>query len=408
MVGVILEMATNRIVVQGSLGEQELKLDEWRFRFRAFRLFVCLEVLFIGFPYLSTLETLNYFFEQGVNYYFSLSMVFLVFPFAIFMKSKVRPRITITDFGVEFPRFFFWVRKVGSESISTLEEMKINENEFGVLVGLRTGSIIHVGVSDFKIAEDYRRFKNSVSSMIELNRDNLDRKLLSIRPIDWAQNVLLLLVLGLWLIVFLQLKYFSQVDFHGALDVGALTKNALSGEQYYRIAASFFLHLNNFHISMNILSLALFGQFLLRVVDLYRFICILLLSAFLASLFTLALSPYDAIIGASGGIMGVFGAYCCLRLLRYLPGSISSSSNAWILFFIAVQVALEYFVEGIDSYTHAGGFVTGFVYMWFCIKNEKEHSVFESSVYEKVAACGLALCYLGGLLLFFSKLYAAV
>lgn len=178
--------------------------------------------------------------------------------------------------------------------------------------------------------------------------------------------------------------------------------------EIYRVPASYFLHLNFMHISMNILSLALFGQFLLRVVDLYRFICILLLSAFLASLFTLALSPYDAIIGASGGIMGVFGAYCCLRLLRYLPGSISSSSNAWILFFIAVQVALEYFVEGIDSYTHAGGFVTGFVYMWFCIKNEKEHSVFESSVYEKVAACGLALSYLGGLLLFFSKLYAAV
>ena len=103
--------------------------------------------------------------------------------------------------------------------------------------------------------------------------------------------------------------------------------------------------------------------------------------------------------------MGVFGAYCCLRLLRYLPGSISSSSNAWILFFIVVQVALEYFVEGIDSYTHAGGFMTGFVYMWFCIKKEKDHSVFESSSFEKAAAGVLAFCYLGGLLLFFSKLY---
>ena len=106
--------------------------------------------------------------------------------------------------------------------------------------------------------------------------------------------------------------------------------------------------------------------------------------------------------------MGVFGAYCCLRLLRYLPGRISSSSNAWILVFIAIQVAVEYFVEGIDSYTHAGGFLTGFVYMWFCIRYEKEHSVFQSSIYEKVGAFVLTLGYLGGLLLFFMKIYAAI
>lgn len=185
-------------------------------------------------------------------------------------------------------------------------------------------------------------------------------------------------------------------------------KNVISGEQIYRIAASFFLHLNSIHLSMNIVSLALFGQFLLRVVDLYRFLCILLLSALLASIFTLTLSPYEAIIGASGGIMGVFGAYCCLRLLRYLPGSISSSSNIWILFFIAVQVALEYFVEGIDSYTHAGGFLTGFVYMGICIKYEKECSVFNSSTPEKVAAWALCICYLGGLLVFFTKVYGGL
>jgi len=219
---------------------------------------------------------------------------------------------------------------------------------------------------------------------------------------------LLLLILGLWLVVFIQLSSGEKLGFYEALDIGALTKNILALEDVYRLPASFFLHLNSFHISMNIAAFTLFGQFLLRAVDLYRFLCILLLSALVASIVTLTLSPYEAVIGASGGIMGVFGAYCCLKFLRYLPGSISSSSNVWILFFIAVQVALEYFVEGIDSYTHAGGFLTGFVYMWFCIKNEKEHSVFKSSTFEKVTACVLTLCYLAGLLVFFSKVYGVV
>lgn len=214
-----------------------------------------------------------------------------------------------------------------------------------------------------------------------------------------------MLLLLFFLFSFLLLKMSHQLDFISSIGVGALTKEALSGEEIYRVVASFFLHINSFHLAMNIASFALFGQFLLRVVDLYRFLCILFLSALFASLLTFALSPYEAVIGASGGIMGVFGAYCSLRLLRYLPGSISSSSNVWVLAFIAVQVALEYFVDGIDSYTHAGGFLTGFIYMWFCIRNEKENSIFRSSAIEKFAAYVLTLCYLSGLLVFFLKVY---
>lgn len=384
-----------------------LKFHDRRFRFRAFRLFLCLEIVFLVLPYFVLAEYLEAFLDVSGFWLFTLFLLLVVFTFCVFMRSNVHSYVVFLENYMEVPKWFFLTRRVSTESIVSLEEMKFGDRDFGVLVGLCNGEIINYEESTFEERESYKIFKRCIENILENNAESKDVDLVKIAPLSWGQNILLLFLSSLFLVVYLQLANIGGAYFYEALEAGALTKIVLAGEQYYRIAASFFLHLNNFHISMNILSLALFGQFLLRVVDLYRFNCILLLSAFLASLFTLALSPYDAIIGASGGIMGVFGAYCCLRLLRYLPGSVSSSSNAWILFFIAVQVALEYFVEGIDSYTHAGGFVTGFVYMWFCIKNEKDHSVFESSVYEKVAACGLVLCYLGGLLMFFSKLYAA-
>lgn len=385
-----------------------LKFHDRRFRLRAFRLFLCLEIIFLVLPYFVLAEYFEAFFDVSGFWLFIIFLLLVVLPFCVFMRSNVHSHVVFLENYMEIPRWFFLTRRVSTESIVSLEEMKFGDRDFGVLVGLRNGEIINYEESTFEEGESYKIFKRCIENILGNNAESKNVDLVNIAPLSWGQNILLLLLSSLFIVVYLQLANIGGVDFYEALEVGALTKIVLSGENFYRIAASFFLHLNSFHISMNILSLALFGQFLLRVVDLYRFICILLLSAFLASLLTLALSPYEAIIGASGGIMGVFGAYCCLRLLRYLPGSISSSSNAWILFFIAVQVALEYFVEGIDSYTHAGGFVTGFVYMWFCIRYEKDHSVFESSVYEKVAACGLALCYLGGLLLFFSKLYAAV
>ena len=404
-----MEVEKNQLAVHNSSEEQQLLyLDAKRFRMRSFRLFLCLEIIFIGLPLYIYGKSVNIDFEINLPSLISIIVVFAVIPFIFFTKSNVTPKIVFKEKYLEFPRFFFWIRKVNSDSISSLEELKTKRKDFGVLVGLRAGSIINYEASDFQDKEDFQSFKNGINRILELNEGVLNEKYLHIKSINWSQNLLLVSFLMGWLVTYLLLANFSQFSFYDSLGLGALTKSVLIGEETYRIAASFFLHLNNIHISMNIMSFALFGQFLLRVVDLYRFLCILLLSAFLASLLTLALSPYEAIIGASGGIMGVFGAYCCLRLFRYLPGSVSSSSNIWILFFIAVQVALEYFVEGIDSYTHAGGFLTGFVFMWFCIRHEKEHSVFQSSSIEKVAACVLTLGYLSGLLIFFSKVYGGV
>ena len=399
---------SGQLVDVGSADPNYVMLNEMGLRIRKLRLFFCLEVIFLGLPYFLMRESEAYFLAIEGVWVVILFLVLVLAPLIYFLRENVSPRIVFFDNYIELPRYLLGVRKISNESICSLEEMVFRGKKLGVFVGLRDGARIDYDPKTFLTAMDYEKFKGHINRILDQNKGSLNGKMLAIKSLTFEQNIILATVLGFWLAVFFYLRANQSIDFYSALESGAIMPGVVTFAEIYRVPASYFLHLNFMHISMNILSLALFGQFLLRVVDLYRFICILLLSAFLASLFTLALSPYDAIIGASGGIMGVFGAYCCLRLLRYLPGSISSSSNAWILFFIAVQVALEYFVEGIDSYTHAGGFVTGFVYMWFCIKNEKEHSVFESSVYEKVAACGLALSYLGGLLLFFSKLYAAV
>lgn len=195
-------MTAGQLVSQVSTEKQLLNLNVWRLRMHAFRIFLCLEIIFIGLPYLTFLDTLDRVYKISLPDFLMAFVVFVVLPFIVFWQSNVRSYISMLESSIEFPRLFFWVRKVGADSISSIEEMKIRGKEFGVLVGLRTGSIIHYGVKDFQDGADYEHFKQGVNRILGLNRNLLISKLIKIRPIDWTQNVLLLLILGIWLIVF--------------------------------------------------------------------------------------------------------------------------------------------------------------------------------------------------------------
>jgi membrane associated rhomboid family serine protease len=129
--------------------------------------------------------------------------------------------------------------------------------------------------------------------------------------------------------------------------------------QYYRLLTSAFLHepgLSGFgpaHIIFNMWALLLVGPALERLLGRIRFLALYLLSALGGAVFFyLLVPPYQAALGASGAIFGLFGAWFVVaRRLRVDARS--------IVFLIAVNLVISFVVPNIAWQDHVGGLLTG-------------------------------------------------
>jgi membrane associated rhomboid family serine protease len=193
----------------------------------------------------------------------------------------------------------------------------------------------------------------------------------------------------------------------GAIIRGGLIKESLLTDQFYRFASSFFLHYTPFHLGFNILSLAIVGQYIDVILGRVRFINVLFCSAILGSLLSLAFSPYAAVIGASGGILGLLGAYSlvCIKYERQLPGSVSVSGRV-ILLVLVLQILGDVATEGGDIFSHIGGFFFGFLYAGLALHRRSVVKAAIASSAERCIAAGVTLAYGGGLIYFLGLFFA--
>jgi membrane associated rhomboid family serine protease len=129
--------------------------------------------------------------------------------------------------------------------------------------------------------------------------------------------------------------------------------------QYYRLLTSAFLHepgLNGFgpaHIIFNMWALLLVGPALERLLGRARFLTLYLLSALGgAVLYYLLVPPYQAALGASGAIFGLFGAWFVVaRRLRVDARS--------IIFLIVINLVISFVIPNIAWEDHVGGLLAG-------------------------------------------------
>lgn len=130
------------------------------------------------------------------------------------------------------------------------------------------------------------------------------------------------------------------------------SKVAHNGE-YERLITAAFLHYGLLHIFLNMLALLVIGPYLERLLGMWRFAAVYLLSAFGASVAVYALGdPGVATAGASGAIYGLFAA--ALLLVREL-----GLNPQWLIGTIVLNFVLTLSVPGISKLGHIGGFVVG-------------------------------------------------
>ncbi|MBX9685310.1 MAG: rhomboid family intramembrane serine protease [Candidatus Obscuribacterales bacterium] len=159
---------------------------------------------------------------------------------------------------------------------------------------------------------------------------------------------------------------------------GVLDARVFQGE-WWRLLSYQFLHGGFSHLFMNVFGLVWFGRYVENIFGARRFLIIYFGSGVLSGLAQIILDPTGAAVGASGAILGIFGAglAATLRLKNILPANIRKSELSWMLGLAVTQLLFDQLVNlffpvraevhdavRIAAAAHFGGMVSGFALGW--------------------------------------------
>jgi membrane associated rhomboid family serine protease len=143
------------------------------------------------------------------------------------------------------------------------------------------------------------------------------------------------------------------------------------------LLTSLFLHAGWIHLVLNMTFLLWVGRHVEIAVGRARFVLLYGVSGIVGGLLQVAVAPHsiEPVVGASGAIAGVFGAYAILfarsraaaRRVLGIPVSAEVATAlwyaiTWIVLQLLTAVAFNAGVGGIAIWTHIGGFIVGLIF----------------------------------------------
>ncbi|MCU1534486.1 MAG: rhomboid family intrarane serine protease [Glaciihabitans sp.] len=140
----------------------------------------------------------------------------------------------------------------------------------------------------------------------------------------------------------------------GSVTIAGIFYGPAALEQPWRFVTALFLHASPIHILSNMFSLFMIGPALERMLGHWRFAVLYFLSGIAGGVAVYLLIPDTPVLGASGAIFGILGAYFIIA--RRLGGNV-----AQILVVIALNLALPFYFPSIAWQAHVGGLIIGAV-----------------------------------------------
>ncbi len=162
-------------------------------------------------------------------------------------------------------------------------------------------------------------------------------------------------LLTISIIVLNAFLYLGQLSSGGTLTNTLLYVPLLTESEPWRMITAGFVHSENsfFHILLNMYSLYILGSVLEPMLGRLRFFTLYLLSILGGSIAVLLLdSPISSVVGASGGVFGLMGAY--FIILKSL-----GQSGGQITAIIALNLVFSFIGSNISWQAHIGGLVVG-------------------------------------------------
>ena len=145
---------------------------------------------------------------------------------------------------------------------------------------------------------------------------------------------------------------------HQFMLLGAIIPDAVAAGQYYRIITSGFLQFSISHIAFNMYALTQAGMVVENLWGSPNFLLI-----YMSALIVGGVAAYETTIGtgnvtagASGAIMGLFGA---LAALGVKTPRLRQTLLQWALFPIVATLAVGFTTPGISNAGHIGGVIAG-------------------------------------------------
>ena len=164
--------------------------------------------------------------------------------------------------------------------------------------------------------------------------------------------------------------WYGGAEDHGALiSLGALHPFlVVSLGEWWRLPAALFLHFGWPHFIVNMVSLVVLGRIVETVFGSWRMLVIYALGglgsmAVVLEMMIAGISAASLIVGASGAIMAVFGAWTARLVVRWLRSrdSLDRRPAVFVAVILALQCAVDLLVPQISFTAHISGFLIGFV-----------------------------------------------
>ena len=168
-------------------------------------------------------------------------------------------------------------------------------------------------------------------------------------------------ILSLTLVVF-ALQWVTQ----GAVTSALAYFPPLTALEPWRMLTVALVHSDRsiFHIVFNMYSLWVLGPLLESLIGRLRFATVYVLSALGGSVAVFWLAPLSAVVGASGAIFGLLGAFFVIQ--RRLGGR-----NVQLVVIIAINLALGFLIPGVSWQSHVGGLLVGALCAWVMLRTRR-------------------------------------
>ncbi len=156
------------------------------------------------------------------------------------------------------------------------------------------------------------------------------------------------------------------------LEFGAVNRTTVMNGDWWRLFTNTFLHAGLYHIIYNIFGIVLAGIAVEPILGRKRFVVLYVLAALGGSIASIWWYPDAISVGASGAILGCFGA---IMVLAFTPVFETGGRVLMLMIyggFAGLTILFGFIVPNVDNAAHIGGLLTGAVVALFMYLFSKE------------------------------------
>lgn len=236
----------------------------------------------------------------------------------------------------------------------------------------------------------------------------------TVTPILVLLNTLYFIVIIILSIVFI--AYFSSKTGHAsqedylseikllALNFGVNQRNLVLGGQYWRLITYQFIHGSVSHLFFNMYALVYLGLMIENKLGWKKFLFIYLMSGICGGLVSMIFHQEGVMMGASGAIMGLYGAFIALLVNKSFERKATRALLMSTLIVSLLVLINGAFGKRVDNAAHVGGFISGFIFAY--LLNYRWDKTFEIKNWARYAVSVLLFLIFFSGVLHFSPKYA--